>query len=123
MTELFEALYGMYNLSNPLFSYKKEDGQEMPYAVYQMVSDVPQYTFDTVHEEFNVQFNLYSDSNSQAEVSTFFNQLKSLYDDCKLSVDGYRSVRMERTLALLVNDLKRNAWQYTVQYRILLERN
>lgn len=129
MTPLLAAIYSKFSgsaletaLTGGLHLSMAPQTVSEPYGVYILVSGVPEYTFDTVHESVVIQFSFYSDSSSYAEVSDLFELCKDLYDDCKLSMSGYRSVGMERELWRLIRDNDDRTWSYIVQYRILIEK-
>jgi len=73
-------------------------------------------------EEVIVQFNIHSDTAGATEITTLYNYLTACYDWCNLSVTGYNHLMMERTNSILFLD-DNNRWQYTVNYKILLEKS
>lgn len=127
MRELFTAIYSKLSGSafevsaTGLYLYQAPQERAMPYAVYQLISNVPEYTFTSIHEEILIQFNLFSDSTTDEQVSDMYSDLKALYDDCDLTITGYRHVRMVRDLAILTKE-DEETWKYTVQYRVLIEK-
>lgn len=64
------------------------DETAYPYAVYFVVSSVPDNTFSEKIEDTLVQFSLYSSAPSSGEVKDICAALRSLYDDCALTISG-----------------------------------
>jgi len=63
-------------------------GAAFPYVVYFVVSAVPEDDFKRDGESTLIQFSLFSASTSPVEVSGLFDQLKTLFDDCTLTITG-----------------------------------
>jgi hypothetical protein len=59
---------------------------EKPYVVFFIVSDVPEKTFTEDFENIIIQFSLFSDSEGAAEITTMYNDLKTLFDECTFSI-------------------------------------
>lgn len=129
MKPLFQAIYNEYNstaldtaLSDQFYLGKADQGISMPYVVYKLISNTPEYTFDSrVIERARVQFSIYSDSNSASEVTDLYTTLKAVFDDCSLTVSGYTFLKMERVNAILIPDLENGLWHYAVDYIIELQ--
>lgn len=80
---------------------------EFPYIVFFIVSDTPDYTFKFDHEEVLVQFSIFSTSKSASEISTIYNNLKALFDDCTLSITGNTLVHFWRqNLTTMVDEIE-----------------
>lgn len=94
-----------------------------PYVVYSMVSSMLGWDFAHEQDEFILQFNIYSQSKSSSEAGTILGHLKTLYDDCSLTVAGYTHYFMQReqVISLLETDIDPPIQGYMVEYRILLE--
>lgn len=67
---------------------------DLPYAVLTPIAITPGYTFDTVHEHARIQFDVFTENNEAAV--TLSESLASLFDDCRLEIEGYRFIGMER---------------------------
>jgi hypothetical protein len=72
------------------------DLAEFPYCVFFIVSDVPMDTFTDSLDDVLIQFSLYSASSGAAEVAGMYNDLRSLFDNCILSITGGNFVSMRR---------------------------
>lgn len=93
----------------------------MPYAVFSMVSTVPEYYLTFRHESVLVQFNIYDESTSAVAVSTYAGHCKTLFDDCAMTVTGYTFILFEREQErVLRSDEASNTWLYNIQYRVTL---
>ena len=123
MQVLFVGIYSKYNGSTALKAaitglYLSEAIQTAvyPYGVYNLISDVPSWTFDAGMEGYVIQFNLYSDNSSSTAVNTAFTALTGLFDDSEITVSGYTHIFMKREISLLTRES--DVWNYMVQYRI-----
>ena len=103
MQVLFESIYDEFTgttgagslyveLDGRLHFSEAPQGSAYPYGVYHLISDVPSWTFDADMENYLIQFNLYDDDSSSADVNTAFSALTTLYDWCDLSVSGYSHI-------------------------------
>jgi hypothetical protein len=72
------------------------DNAEFPYCVFFIVSDVPLDTFTDSLDDVLVQFSLFSASSGAAEITGMYNDLRSLFDNCTLSITGSTFVSMRR---------------------------
>lgn len=59
---------------------------EFPYCVFQIVSAVPEDVFTKYGEDILLQFSLFSTSSSVAEIAGMYEDLKTLFDDCSLTI-------------------------------------
>lgn len=69
---------------------------EKPYVVFFIVSDVPEKTFTEDFENIIIQFSLFSDSEGAAEITTMYNDLKTLFDECTFSITASTLIWMNR---------------------------
>ncbi len=110
-----------------LYKGAAPDGAEMPYAVYGLISDVPDNVFSTHGEEARFQFDLFSSASGSTEIEDIYTYLKALYDDCSLTITSQTHICMRRDLAFLsVEDYTTPAgtqkvWHYIVDYMISTE--
>ena len=132
MKQLFTGIYSKFttgaptiytNLGGRLRLHEARQGETLPYCVYYMIGDSPDYYFGA-EKTFSttIQFSLFDESASFENIGTYFDNLCALYDECTLTVTGYTFLRMERTWAYPLRDEEERVWQYTVQYRITLEK-
>lgn len=131
MREVEEAIFNRYNSGGSFhdavtklrFGWA-EPKDVLPYAVYHIISNTPDWQFgDTYYENVRVQFSLFSESNSSTEVEQLYTYLKELYDWCTLVVTGYTCLYMRRVSASLTRDTTYNVWQYNVDYEVMLDKN
>jgi len=134
MIDLFTAVMARYDsddgatlralLTGGLHHLKAPQGTSYPYGIFFLVSDVPVYTFQgKPGENTLIQFNLFSGEPSAIDLCNIYEAVKTLYDWCTLTYGdepNYEHVYMEREFAnlLWVEDV----WQYSVEYRILLDK-
>jgi len=138
MDDLFTAIYTRFSTTPYSSFYNGVNGElhleeasssaTMPYAVYNMVSSVHDWTFTSDFEETVFDFNLFSDSTGGAtEITQLYEKLKDQFDDCVLTVSGYTHLKMRRENAYLSVDSEaipnKRIWQYTVQFRNLIQKN
>jgi len=94
-----------------------------PYAIFFLVSDVAEWRFGSeMQDDINIQFNLFSDKNSGVEINDMYTKLKSRFDNCALTVEGYRHIEFTRAMAWLLRDEERAIWQYSVEYDVMIEK-
>jgi hypothetical protein len=128
---LFTGIYGLFtgtptpaintNVSARLYLSEAPQGTSFPYIVYYLVANDYDHQFGEDYEDCLIQFNIFDDKASASNISTYFENLKALYDWASPDVTNYTVVRMQREFAQLNKD--DDVWQYTVQYRVLLEKN
>lgn len=130
MKVLFDAIKSKYIASttlaascNGLHLGKVPQGTEMPYIVYYDNTGRPNYTFTEVEEERSIQFNILSDNPSSVEINGIYDKLIAAFDYCTLTVSGYNFIVMERNLNHLMPLPEENCWQYSVQYKILIQKS
>lgn len=129
MKALFAAIYskfvgseleplilgGMHNTISP-------EGEIFPIVVFQVVSAIPDWTFSEDFENILLQFNIFDKAQSPLGICNDYEALVALYDDCVLLVSGWENISMQREDHNLARDEENGVWQYSIQYRILLEK-
>jgi len=112
-----------------LYKGKAPAGAVYPYVVYKMVYDNTANTFAESLEDCLFQFSIFSSDNSSSQVEDLFTALKSVYDECSLTVTGSTFLHMLRQQATLFEDELPNpngtgwVWHYAVDYNIMIQRN
>ena len=103
---------------------KAEQGDPFPYCVYFSVSDIDELDFTDEREDFTIQFNIFSQNNSALEAGNLLESLKTMFDDCTLTVTGWRHLNFQRNLTYPNNDFDQvpPIQGYSVEYDVLLER-
>lgn len=100
---------------------------ELPYVVVMIISDEPDNAFYQDGEDVWIQFSLFSSSSSASEVSTMYGHLKTLFDDCDLSITGSTLVWMRRDNLttgmeeITVDDATQRIRHWSVDYQIITQ--
>jgi len=122
MKELFTGIYSKYNGNEALKAaitgfYFTEAPQDaaMPYVVYNLVSNVPDWTYTEDMENSLIQFSIFDDHSSSTTINDIYEKLTALFDWCVLTIEGYSHIYMKREFNILTrgNDI----WKYVIQYR------
>jgi hypothetical protein len=74
------------DIDGRLFKGEAPAGAEFPYVVFSIITDIPEYPGGKIIEKVIVQFSLFSDSSGTTEVEDMLTHLRSLYDDCTLTI-------------------------------------
>jgi hypothetical protein len=89
-----------------IFLDQAPEGTEFPYIVFFVVSAVQYRTFTEKFTDALVQFSIFSDSPGAAEITTIYNDLKDLFDECSLSISGSTLVWMrEENLTTVMDEI------------------
>lgn len=94
MKNLTTAIFGLMTSATSLYTdiggrlFKSEapEGAEFPYVVYFVVNDIPEYPGGKTIEQFLIQFSLFSSASSTTEIEDMLTHLRTLYDDCSLTI-------------------------------------
>ena len=132
MKQLFTGIYSKFTTGAPaiytslggrLRLFRAKQGETLPYAVYYQIGTSPDYYFG-LQKLFStiIQFSIFTEERSAANIGTYFDNLTALYDECTLAVVGYTFLRMERTWDYLLRDEPEGVWQWSIQYRVTLEK-
>ena len=134
MVDLFVAL-GVWFDADPisglvtkLYNTEADDKTAFPYITMSLPSVASDWTFTEEFENILVQFNIFSDDPSPAEVCAIFEALKGDKDAVPqtgldfrdLSINNFGSVSMTRGPATLLRENR--IWQYNVVYELVLEK-
>ncbi|MEA2014860.1 MAG: hypothetical protein U9N38_06110 [Thermodesulfobacteriota bacterium] len=76
----------MASIGNRLYENVAPEGAEFPYCVYMIISDYPEYPGGKTIEEVMIQFSIFSTSSSASEIKDILSYLRTLYDDCSLTI-------------------------------------
>ena len=112
---LYTALNGkLYNSLIP-------QDASMPFGIFEVIANVYDWTFSESLERVKVQFSVYLDANNAAtSAQDMMEHIKSLYDDCSLTVDGFQTYYMRRGNSFMT--FEDNVWHVMVDYDLLLEK-
>jgi len=75
-----------------------------PYAVYHIISDIPEYPGGKVIEQALIQFDLFSSSSGSTEVEGMLTKLRALYDDCVLTITDNTGIYFIRENLITMRD-------------------
>ncbi len=94
------------NVGGRVFFGLAPQGAEYPYIVILNIPDAPMRIWGDIFENFQIQFSLFSISESVAEISTMYENLKVLFDETALTIAGSTHIWTKRlgTPATMVED-------------------
>ena len=116
---------GFYNdLSGRMYLNHAPQETDFPYCVYFVVSDFDELDFAEEHEDFALQFSVFSQNNSATEAGNLLESLKTMFDDCNLTVTDWRHIYFQRNFTAQNNDFSQAPpiHGYSVEYNVLLEK-
>ncbi|HUU40866.1 MAG TPA: hypothetical protein VMW42_07995 [Desulfatiglandales bacterium] len=132
MKNLTTAIFGKASpstfltyINGRLYKGRAPAGAEYPYAVYSLITDVPEKTFSEDYENVIIQFSLFSITSSTLEVETMLTYLKALYDECAFNITDATLIWMKRdNVVFQVEEHTtptgtNQVWAYHVDYTIL----
>jgi hypothetical protein len=131
MKTLFDAIYSKFNTSNTFraaiggrfYIGEAPDGAVFPYAVYNLITNIPDHYFDSdTIEEPTVQISIYSEDYGAAAIGIIAGYCKTLFDDASLSVTGYGFLSFIRSRESLLREPDNLVWNYSVDYEIRLSK-
>ena len=117
------------SIGGRLYKARAPQNPTWPYAVYYLISDVPRDTFTEKLEEVIIQFSVFSQASGSTEIEDIVTNLKSLFDNCSLTITGNTHIMMNRqgsSLTSVPADTEAGTgeyWQYDVDYLVNLKRN
>jgi hypothetical protein len=134
MLNLTTAIYSKFTgstlasyIGNRMYKGQAPAGVTYPYIVYSMVTDRPDVTFGTKYEDVVIQFSLYSIASGTAEIETMYTYLKTLYDECSLTITGETLICMKRSNAMFQVEEHTTptgtamVWVYHVDYSVYVQ--
>ncbi len=132
MKNLLTGLYSKFSgsdfssdVAGRIYLDQAPDGCEFPYAVFFIVSNVPDRTFTETFDYTLIQFDLFSELYSTSESEGMFGHLKTLFDECaSMTITERTLLWMRRQNAFLMSEeiAKGDIWHYVVEYEILTMR-
>lgn len=95
-----------------------------PYVVYDLITQYDELDFSDEIKIFQIQFDIYSQNNSATEAGTVLASLETVYNNCALTVTGWRHLSMILDFMIPNNDFEEvpPVRGYSVQYKIELEK-
>ncbi len=141
LTAIFSKISGSSfssDIGGRIFLDNAPDNTEFPYCVVFIVSDMPEYTFPAATakgnlEEIIIQFSLFSASAGMTEITGIYEDLRTLFDDCTLTIpptgtETYALIWMKReNLTVMVDEIITKEGtvgvkHWAVDYNILMEK-
>jgi len=114
-SDIYAALGGRLYLS------EAPQTAAMPYCVYDLISAEPEYHFGFRHETATIQFAIYTDDGSATNALTYGGYLKTLYDNCSLTITGYTHIDFNREQSdRLIRNSETMTWQWSCDYEVLM---
>ena len=131
MIELSKAIFGKISgsalsshIGNRLFKGEAPSGAEYPFVVYMVVVTIPDNKFNEHFEDTTIQFSLYSILSGSTEIENMYKDLRTLFDDCSMSITGDTLIWFRRDSATQqIEDHTTptgtaKAWAYHVDYTV-----
>lgn len=82
------------------------DDSTFPYVTFMIISGSPDDSFQEKVDEFIFQFSLFSASSGAAEITDMYNDLRTLFDDCNLTISGATFCSMQRqSLTTMIEEI------------------
>jgi uncharacterized membrane protein (GlpM family) len=124
LNNLLTAIYGKLAgstlttaIGGRMYLDQAPDKPTFPYVVFFIVSSVPEKTFTEDLSETLIQFSIYSASSSATEISAIYAALKTLYDECSLTITGSSLVWMKETnLVTMTEDMTTTTGTTTIKH-------
>ena len=110
-----------------IFEGEAPEGTEFPYVVLSIVTDAQADTFKDKLEDLTIQFSLYSISKGLAEITGMYADLKTLFDDCVLTITGNYHILIARENLTTMQDEfttpqgTASGRHWAVDYRLITE--
>jgi len=133
MLNLTTAIYGKLSgsdladhIGTKLYKGRAPEDAVYPYIVFIIISQYPEKTYSEDFEVTHIQFSLFSSTSSSTEVENMYTDLKTLYDECAMTVTSstwfYWMKRLNATLMVEDHTTRSGliqAWHYAVDYEIM----
>ncbi len=111
--------------------YKGEAPQKtaFPYAIFFVVSNIPEYPGGKTIEQVLLQFSLFSSASSSTEIEDMLTHLRTLYDDVVLTITGNTEIFFIRgNMTTMREEITTpegtvGIWHYAQEYEIQMVKN
>jgi hypothetical protein len=112
------------DLSGRMYLKHAPQQATFPYCVYFSVSDEDELDFSEEREHFLIQFNIFSQNNSATEAGELLESAKTMFDNCSLTVTGWRHLQFKRGMVYSNDDFKQvpPIHGYSIEYDVILEK-
>lgn len=130
LTAIYSKLSGstLFNdVGGRVFTDQAPEGTEFPYIVLSIISNVPDNTFTEDYEDTLIQFSIFSISESLTEISNIYADMKTLFDECSMTITSNTLIYMKReNLVTTIEDFVENGVtvgcrHWSVDYSIYME--
>jgi hypothetical protein len=117
-TDFYTAIGGRF------YHVKAPQGATFPYGVYDMIDDSSELDFNEENLMITIQIDVFAEDNSAKSAGVILGHQKALFDDCALTVSGWRFLSMTREWTVPNHDISRvpPIMGYSSQYEIELEK-
>ena len=123
--ELFKAIKTRFdatdigaNATGGLWYGSAPQGTDPPYVVMHEISDTPEYTTTSKIELRRMQFSIYTDEKTPSTVKDLYGDMQDTFDDHKLTIAGYYTIRMWRDSGNLFREPETNYWRQIIDYMV-----
>ena len=107
-----------------LYLNKAPQEATFPYVVFFLITNDDELDFSDENKIALIQFNIFTENNSATSAGTILGHQEDLYNDCDLTVSGWRHLSMDLDFIAPNNDLTvvPPIMGYSSQYTIELEK-
>ena len=133
MDSVFEAINNRFapggdkpafytDMAGRLRLHEARQRETFPYCVYVLLGGSLERFFNAERQEaLSIQFSIYSNEPSAANICSYYDNIKLLFDNCSLTITNWTGLWMQRRWAYLTSIEEDDVWHYAVQYRLLIE--
>jgi len=107
-----------------LYYKRAPQATALPYAVLTISAIDYSQNFNEEEDEYTLLFRIYDDDRSDA--GDLCDTLTTLFDNCALTISGWRHILMERVFVYPVDDIENPqapVFGWAVQYAAMMEKN
>lgn len=131
MTPVITGIYTLFSTTNDfntaisgrLYHAEAPQNATFPYCVVSVISSEHDWTFSDTFEDVLIQFSIFTNESSAANIGTYWSKLIALFDSASLTVSGYSSIFMHRGQSRILREVDDNIWQYIVEYDCKVEKS
>lgn len=94
------------DVAGRIYLDEARQGTDFPYAVIKIISSNPDNVFQKKGKDTLIQFSLFSTSEGATEITTMYNDLLSLLDECSMTITSNNLVTFEfSNLVTMVDEI------------------
>ena len=123
-TRITEKFIDFYNdIGGRLYLDVAPQAATFPYCVY-TGDRINEMDFTDERRAFSIQFDIFTQNNSALSAGNILENLKTVFDNCVLSVSGWRHLQFKRDMINPNNDFSQvpPVVGYSIDYDVLLEK-